>query len=145
MSNVIGYIKRFKTNTCDRKNPKSLPDTTMELNLTGRSKRSTYQQSSSYVQKGTIGSKLSTPRTLNFFNRDKRTEYQPTLRPYLGPTRTIGRSKLTYSESLIDQNKDTRRKNPTSKTQKVPIERPPNGSFTHSNSFLAERTVNSSY
>ena len=72
-------------------------------------------------------------------SRDERTEYQLTLCPDLNPTRSLGRSKLINSESLIDQIGTNERSTHRPGTQESPIKRPANEFSTQSNSFLVSQ------
>ena len=82
---------------------------TLGLNLTGRSKRSTYQirvQDSLKWKQSNL--KPYHPKNLILMKRNMRTQFQPFLYPNLNSTRSLGRSKLTKYEFLIDQNRDKR-------------------------------------
>ena len=95
--NVSAYNERLKTKLCEcKKSYITYPHITLELNLTDRSSGKDLR----FIRTEISGWKpLEPTKNLIFMDRDQRTEYQPTLCPHLDPTRSLGRSKLTNTES----------------------------------------------
>ena len=87
----------------------------------------------------TSESKTLPPKNLIFMNRGERTEYQPTLSHNLDPTRSLGRSKLTNYEFLIDQNRDKQTECPPDRNPRI-ANKETNKRVSHSVELFSQET-----